>query len=351
MMRFTALYILAALVFMLLVVDCHHATEPPIPGPDTTDHEFSWALDMFGDGGSDFRDVVVINDTLAYAVGEIYFRDSLGNWDPNAYNAAKWNGARWELIRIPFVGSCSAVYSPPLRAIWALSQTSILVSNRGSLVRFDGANAILDCRMNTLLTGAINKIFAFDSNNVYAVGNAGNIVHYVNGAWQLLQSGTAGTIQDIWGGTDSKTGQRVVLCAVAEAYSMGAPRILRIGSNDVVDTLAWVPGRRPYSVWFESSSQIFTCGDGVFMRDDQNRWNEIAGADVIPTFTERVRGQYTNDLFVVGDFGVIAHYNGATFHIFSDFADILWYSCAYKHNHMIAVGELSGRAVVLRMWR
>ena len=40
---------------------------------DTTSHNFTWEIDTLGDGGSSvLRDVAIINDTLAYAVGEIY---------------------------------------------------------------------------------------------------------------------------------------------------------------------------------------------------------------------------------------------------------------------------------------
>ena len=41
---------------------------------DTTSHAFTWQSFTFGDGGGSctLYDVAIINDTLAYAVGEIY---------------------------------------------------------------------------------------------------------------------------------------------------------------------------------------------------------------------------------------------------------------------------------------
>ena len=40
---------------------------------DTTSHDFSWKTFTFGGGGgSVLNDVAIVNDTLAYAVGEIY---------------------------------------------------------------------------------------------------------------------------------------------------------------------------------------------------------------------------------------------------------------------------------------
>ncbi|MBI3006249.1 MAG: hypothetical protein HYY49_12660, partial [Ignavibacteriales bacterium] len=46
---------------------------PEDNSPDTTSHNFTWTIDTVGDGNSSvLYDVAIINDTLAYAVGEIY---------------------------------------------------------------------------------------------------------------------------------------------------------------------------------------------------------------------------------------------------------------------------------------
>jgi hypothetical protein len=66
------------------------STQATVTTMDTTSHNFTWQIDTLGDGSSSvLYDVAIIDDTLAYAVGEIYKRDSVGNWDPNAYNLVK----------------------------------------------------------------------------------------------------------------------------------------------------------------------------------------------------------------------------------------------------------------------
>ena len=52
---------------------------------DTTSHNWTYTLDTLGESGSYLLDVAIINDTLAFAVGEIHIGDSV-------YNIAKWNG-------------------------------------------------------------------------------------------------------------------------------------------------------------------------------------------------------------------------------------------------------------------
>ncbi|MDI6804173.1 MAG: hypothetical protein QME58_10045, partial [Bacteroidota bacterium] len=54
---------------------------------DTTSHNFNFEVFYLGDGNSSvLYDVAVLSDTLAYAVGEIYKRDSAGNFETEPYN-------------------------------------------------------------------------------------------------------------------------------------------------------------------------------------------------------------------------------------------------------------------------
>ncbi|MER3524937.1 MAG: hypothetical protein C4326_13035 [Ignavibacteria bacterium] len=315
---------------------------------DTTSHEgWTWEIDTVGDGASVLYDVAIINDTLAYAVGQIYKRDSMGNWDPDAYNAAKWNGAGWELKRIPFIGSCSAVNYPPIRAIWAFSQSNILVTNGGSIVRYDGTNAVMDCGINSLLTGAINKIYAVNPHDVYAVGNAGTIAHYDGVRWRRLESGTGAAIHDVWGGVDSQSGESTVLCVASNLAQVSDRKIIRIKQNGTTDSVAWGIDRDVISIWFQATNRLCTAGGGVFVRRPNGQWVEQTVLPLITT--ERVRGQSISDIFVTGHFGYVAYYNGSSWVLYPELAVALFYSCDYRSNTLVAVGQRSGRAVVVRM--
>ena len=69
---------------------------------DTTSSNFTWqTFTLGGAASSALFDVAIINDTLAYAVGEIYINDSTGQVDPQPYNLAIWNGNSWRIQKVP----------------------------------------------------------------------------------------------------------------------------------------------------------------------------------------------------------------------------------------------------------
>ncbi|MBD3223798.1 MAG: glucosyl transferase, partial [Caldithrix sp.] len=154
------------------------ATTLDITTMDTTSHDFEWEIYEFGaDGGgsSVLYDVAIINENDIWAVGEIHTSDT-DRWNEDStkwikpYNAVHWDGDEWELKRIPFIGGCSAVDYPPIKTVWAFSENKILFTNGGAIAEYNGHNTKLDCRMNTLLNGAIKKILSITPSNIYAVG-------------------------------------------------------------------------------------------------------------------------------------------------------------------------------------
>jgi hypothetical protein len=287
-------------------------------------------------------DVAIINDTLAYAVGEIYKRDSVGNWDPNAYNLAKWNGQRWELKRIYTYSTCNPVDYAPLRAIWAFSDSSILVTSGGSLGRYNGRVNTPDCSIRPLVTGSINKIWGSSENDVYVVGNNGFIAHYDGVWWRRIESGTRTHINDAWGVVNRVTGEEEVYCAVSSFFTPGDRRILRV-KNETVDTIRWDIGRLLYSVWTNKSSFVYAAGSGVF-QNKMGRWREEHTGSSI--FINNIRGFGLNHIVVVGDFGYISHYNGLTWQIVGVDVNAGYSSVAVESNLVVAVGNRNGRAFI-----
>lgn len=328
------------------------ASEPiPVRTLDTTGHNFIWEATTLGDGNSSLLyDVAIINDTLAYAVGAIYLNDSLGNWDPDAYNMVKWDGRTWELMRIPFISPCSAVDYPPLKAIWAISANQILVTNGGAIATFDGTTTTVDCRMNSLLTGAINKLYATNAQDIYAVGKDGNIIHCTSGTWRRLESGTTLAIRDIWGTVDLLTGQQQVLAVASNEFTNDGVAILQILPTPVMMlSTSGLPTTSLVGIWGSNGAKYYACGDGLYTTNNlRSSWEKLVG--VPPIYKEGVRGNSLNDIIAVGDFGLILHWNGLTWREYSG-SEVPHFQGQYlavsiRGNTVVAVGFLNSATAI-----
>ncbi len=309
---------------------------------DTTSHNFTWQTFTFGGeaGSCTLYDVAIVDENNIWAVGEIYMNDSLGNPDPNAYNAVHWDGSKWELKRIYYYGACSAVYYPPLKAIWAFSASNIVVTNGGSIGWFDGKKVRLDCGINPLLTGAINKIWGSSSSNLYVVGNSGNIAHYDGMSWKKIESGTTSIINDVWGIND-KVGNSILYCPVSSFFEPGDKKILKI-TNNKVDSFLWNKDVRLYSSWTAKENFLIVCGEGAF-ENKFGTWNQIALPEV---GMNSVRGNNINDIFIVGDYGFISHFNGINWKVMSSPIDKGYSKVNIKGDVVVICGQNQGYGII-----
>jgi len=320
--------------------------------PDTTSHEFTWQTFTFGDGASSvLYDVAIINDTLAYAVGEIYKLDSTGNWDPNAYNLARWNGQHWELKRIYTYSTCNAVDYAPLRAIWVFSDSSILVTSGGSLGRYNGRINTPDCSIRPLVTGSINKIWASSENGVYVVGNNGFIAHYDGVEWRRIESGTTLDIGDLWGATDRATARLELLAVAGNPYTSLDRKILRISGTTVTVLSDSGIGQPLTGIWFDPNRHYYVVGSGIYEKDDLSdpAWRN-SPLDITTFYINKVRGTAVSDVFVCGAYGELLHYNGSSWWSYRSETGLVngqYYAIAAKGTLVIAVGYESPRAVVV----
>ena len=282
---------------------------------DTTSHNFTWQTFTFGGeaGSCTLYDVAIIDENNIWAVGAIYLKDSAGNYDPNAYNAVHWNGVNWELKRIEYHGSCSGVKYPPLKAIWAFSENNIVITNGGSFGWFDGNKVKLDCIVNPLLTGAINKIWASSNNNLYAVGNKGNIIHYQNGRWQKIESGTDLNINDIWGDFNEKTGEWEVLAVASNILQSYEKEVIEIKNNNSEllnkEGINWTLS----SVWFKPNRKYYVVGSGIYEKSNLRKEEWKGDSPFITTYhVNKIKGKNSNNIFIAGAFGELLHFNGVS---------------------------------------
>lgn len=99
---------------------------------------------------------------------------------------------------------------------------------------------------------------------------------------------------------------------------------------------------------------IFVAGDGLFRNRnlDESLWENIGQGH--PNFyRESVRGNGLNDIFVVGHFGLVSHFNGVSWYHYNATQlpqfNGLYTSLAVKEDHVVAVGVFNaGLGIIVR---
>ena len=309
---------------------------------DTTSHSFSFHMDTLGVTSSMLNDATIISSVRAYAVGEVYLRDSTGHLEDSPHNVVVWDGTSWKTNKLTYSGLGSGI-----RFVYARSGGDVWFD---PWFHWDGQQ-FSELPIDPVFMGIRwNKMWGSPGGGLFVVGDGGSIVLSPSqgGFWERIQSGTNVALNDVWGGSNRWAGENVVLVAGSNKYSAGEMKLLRINSDGVLDSIPWhMPDRRINSVWFDGHSHIFTSGGGVFRYRGEGLWSE---QPVPLIYTNRIRGNAENDIWVVGDFGFAAHFNGYTWRTYPEVwlgsGDYL--SLAVKGDAMIAVGSLSNRAIILR---
>ncbi len=323
---------------------------------DTTSHNFTWQTWTFGGqaGSCALYDVAIIDENNIWAVGEIYMNDSLGQPDPNAYNAIHWDGQSWELKRIYTYSSCSAVDFAPLKAIWAFSDTNFVVTNGAGLWWFDGKTYKSDCRIKPLLTGAINKLWGSSSNDLYAVGSNGSIAHWDGRKWTKIESGTDLEFLDIYGAKDPKTGDQQILAVCTRNLPLNKA-IYKIDGNTATQISSTPIQWELFSCWFVPNRHYYVVGSGIYEKKflNDSLWKNEP-LDITHYGTSGIRGNGINDVFVAGAFGEFLHFNGVSWKSFIN--ETGWFSGSYggiavKNNLVVTVGYEGAQAKILIGYR
>ncbi len=287
---------------------------------DTTSHNFTWHMDTLGATSSVLSDVAIINDTLAYVVGEMYLRDSTGQTDPMRFNAAIWNGDTWDIQRIPYLYGGHPVYNP-IQAVFAFSSNDIWFAGNG-VIHWDGQEYVPVDISSVWGPYQINKIWGRSSSDLYIVGNEGAIAHYNGATWRRIASGTGLDIRDIWGATNPRTGEKEILAlASTNAPPVQGSMVLKMAGSSAtpVSTTGMSPDM--LGIWFMPERRYYAVGAGIHQKRmlADSAWNAYPPGVVTHFLSGGVRGQGVNDAFVVGSFGEVVHFNGLSwFRYFSN---------------------------------
>jgi FecR protein len=185
-----------------------------------------------------------------------------------------------------------------LFGVWGSSSSDVFaVDEAGPILHYDGKV------WSTLNSPNQNigflSIWGSSSTDIFAVGEAGNIIHYNGQAWSTMNSPTTNDLYSVWGSSSSD------VFAVGDFGTIihyDGRMWSNININEVMEF---------FGVWGSSSSDVFVVGQaGTVLHYDGSTWstmnsstsNELAG----------IWGSSSSDVFAVGKYGTILHYDGRT---------------------------------------
>ncbi len=280
---------------------------------DTTSRNFTWQVFEFGDIGiSGLHDVAIIDENNIWAVGEIRYADSSKN-RYTTYNAIHWDGNKWELKKIYFYTFCGqySMDSYPTRSIYAFSSNEIWIGLDGSqIVRIGEKN-----KPKPICTPvSIEKIWGKSSEDLYIVGNKGNIAHWDGKKWTKIESGVDVNLIDIHGQT---TDGRIYICGYNIINEYKAT-VLEMKDKNVrvkwykTNVLTYEP---PYG---GTVHNLFTFGDylvtvgssGFYIENTRLGTYPRKVLDYQADWVYAMRGNDVNDIFTFSDQNEIYHFNG-----------------------------------------
>lgn len=314
---------------------CHtDTTQHPI-NVDSTSHDFEWT-EYSIPGESSLTGVWVFNDTNILIVGN-----------------ALWyfNGATFTDVK-PIRNGSNTPLSGVLNGfnIFALNQFEYWMAH-GSI----SFHTINGRDFDDIRPGNSNACWGSSSNDIFVVGNSGQIHHWDGTKFTDMVSSTTksiGTIsgtsnKNIWAaGWNSSTGESVILHYDGTSWSedpfsiSGLARDWGIGS-------AWTTDSANHQITIIAGSTVFRKTDnGVWRSDSDHVGNKLNGSGYIGI---AVTGNSINDFIAVGGWGFVSHWDGRTWKKYNelfDYGNLNFGALAIgmKKNTICIVGTKSGQS-------
>ncbi len=212
---------------------------------------------------------------------------------PTPVPGTSWRGNSSRIWKVE-----AQINGTSLNAIWGSSEADIFaVGDSGTILHYNGNDwdeEILPTTLN------INSVWGTAADSVYVVGESGLLLHYDGANWTDVVSLFSETLEGLWCGNESgctAAGQDVTVLAGAAAGSPWEP----VYSSEHFGSLR--------GIWGISDSDIFAVGDfGTLLHYDGSQWTSIdIGTNEI---LYGVWGSGADDVYVVGGNGTIIHYDG-----------------------------------------
>jgi len=210
----------------------------------------------------------------------------------------------------PTTSAQSTYYS-----IWGSSPTNVLaLAWNGEVVRFDGTQ----WGTSRQATGTLliySSIFGFAANDVWALGDRGTILRFDGTTWSSTN----------YGGTLTNWAETLWGTASNNMWALGTSPKHHHWNGTQWSDVPFIPGIYPFAIWGSSASDVWAVGQtlnqggmpetSTIIHYDGSQWTRAtvpAELNVPGQVLRSVWGSSASDVWAVGDDGLMAHWNGAT---------------------------------------
>ena len=298
------------LSFVILLSSCQKSTEPISnnPGLDTTSHDFTWQVDTLP--GTVF-DISGLDENNVWLVGEFQEIDPLTG-QTLKYNFGYWDGKKWELKTIDTKGKHDGIF--------VFNKNNIWICN-GIIRHWNGIDWIKyhlwDMGILNENEGGVHKIWGLSPSNVYFIGNKGTIIHYNGSSFTKMESGTDIMLTHIFGldqdhiwvvGDDGGLhgGHSVLLFFNGSSWKVKYHYRYNEGPPFEGGPIGQYRG-----IWADKDSIIMGSGHGFWHESIKTGKGRIEPFSFHPIGAEeKIFARNRNDLFMIGHFYTLHHYNG-----------------------------------------
>jgi len=195
---------------------------------------------------------------------------------------------------------------------WGPSATEVYAvggsPDSGRMVRYDGEAAT---EVDVPEVPLLNWVFGFGADDVHAVGNEGTLLRNTGAGWSAVSSPTDQDLWGVWGAAPDD----VWAVGGSARLSDGVPTLLHFDgvewTTQVVPPLTPTGVRALFKVWGSGPNDVYAVGDvGVMIHFDGTEWTEVrtgAGDDLVAVF-----GTGPDDIVAVGgrSNGLVARFDG-----------------------------------------
>jgi hypothetical protein len=354
-MKHPAITILFSILFclFLLSLSCKdEPTKPTLEEPPKSPRDYTWTIDTITYPGSWQTNMQSIWGSSASDIYIVGHNDQPGPATMFHYNGTNWSTTNFHSASggtISGAVSLEDVYGFGSNDVWVIGTRYQTDNSDSSFIMHYNGNQWIEQQIQRGRT--LQTVWGISSNDVWAGGLEGTLFHYNGAQWQKVTIPFKGWFAEIEGTTSND------IYGITYHYSPG------IYDTTVWSLLHWdgnswttqiqfnedyyTPDKfGTYSIHYISGT-YYSAGRGYYKKVGST-WDRIYYNENRPVFLDFAAiGE--SDVFVVGDRGLVYHYNGGDWYQFTQFnsINIMFGGCWRTERDVFIVGHNGNKTVVL----